>query len=70
MPLAIEHSLNQGLAENMKKTLLQKLDLGAADAGKRLKDLMAEDPETELRREQLKKTIDKLEKIEAELRSL
>ncbi|KAL5536660.1 hypothetical protein ACEPAF_483 [Sanghuangporus sanghuang] len=70
VPLAIEHALNQGLAESMKKTLLQKLNLGAADAAKRLKELMEEDPDIALKREALKNKIEKLEKIEAELRLL
>ncbi|KAL5492681.1 hypothetical protein ACEPAI_4128 [Sanghuangporus weigelae] len=70
VPLAIEHALNQGLAEVMKKTLLQKLNLGAADAAKRLKELMEEDPDIALEREALKNKIEKLEEIEAELRLL
>ncbi|OCB87674.1 hypothetical protein A7U60_g5200 [Sanghuangporus baumii] len=70
VPLAIEHALNQGLAESMKKTLLQKLNLGGADAAKRLKELMEEDPDIALKREALKNEIERLQKIEAEIRLL
>ena len=54
----------------MKKALLQKLELGAPDATKRLKGLMEEDPEIAQKRENLVLKIDRLEKIEAELRVL
>ncbi|KAL5513429.1 hypothetical protein ACEPAH_3828 [Sanghuangporus vaninii] len=70
VPLAIDHALNQSIAESMKKTLLQKLNFGAADAAKRLKELMKEDPDIALKREALKNKIEMLEKIEAELRLL
>ncbi|KAL5531192.1 hypothetical protein ACEPAG_4068 [Sanghuangporus baumii] len=70
VPLAIEHALNQGLAESIKKALLQKLNLGATDAAERLKELMEEDPDIALKREALKNKIENLEKIEAELRLL
>ncbi|KAH8109512.1 P-loop containing nucleoside triphosphate hydrolase protein [Phellopilus nigrolimitatus] len=69
VPLTIEHMLNQGLADCMKKSLLQKLDLGAPDATRRLKDLLAEDPDIARRRRELTAKIERLEKIQAELRT-
>ncbi|EJC99984.1 uncharacterized protein FOMMEDRAFT_170072 [Fomitiporia mediterranea MF3/22] len=70
IPLVIEHALHQSLAENMKRTLLQRLNLGAPDAAKRLRNLMEEDPTVAQEREALTSKIATLEKIEAELRNL
>lgn len=54
----------------MKRSLLQKLDLGKPESSKRLADLLAEDPEVAQVRKQLATNIERLEKVLVELRNL
>ncbi|KAI5117486.1 hypothetical protein M0805_009549 [Coniferiporia weirii] len=69
IPLTIEHALNQGLVECIQKSLLKKL-LGAPDSTRRLAELLEEDPDMADRRQKLTAKIERLEKIQAELRTL
>ncbi len=67
IPLTIEHSLNQHLADTLQKSLVQKLDLGSPDAGRRLTELLAEDPAIAARRVELEAKLRRLEDVQREL---
>jgi len=67
IPLTIEHSLNQHLADTLQKSLVKNLDLGSPDAGRRLADLLAEDPAIAARRVELEAKLRRLEDVQREL---
>ncbi len=67
IPLTIEHSLNQHLADPLQKSLVKNLDLGSPDAGKRLAELLAEDPAIAARRAELEAMLRRLEDVQREL---
>lgn len=69
IPLAIEHALNQGFAEKLKRGLIQELNLGSAEASAYLNGLLAEDPLIVQQRLELSSKIESLKGCLNQLRS-
>lgn len=69
LPLTIEHSLNQPVADNLEQLLWHKLDFGSSDASQRLAELFAEDPLIAATRVRLEAELNKLEQAQQELRN-
>ena len=67
VPQTIHHALCHKLAESMQAFLLGQLQLSAPDASERFKDLLAEDPQFEIKREELREQITRLKDIKANL---
>ena len=68
IPLTIEHSLNQILADSVQKALLMEINIGSNDATERLAHLLAEDPEIAAQRAEYQSRMRRLVAIETELR--
>jgi hypothetical protein len=66
VPMTIEHSLNQSLANNMRETLLKSLfeDPSATES---MKDLLSEEPSIAITRERLESKKVRLLEIRAKL---
>ncbi|TDL15309.1 P-loop containing nucleoside triphosphate hydrolase protein [Rickenella mellea] len=63
LPLTIEHSLNQAMANSIQMVLVDSLALGSADAHLRLKELVTEESAISARRDALNSKITKLKAI-------
>ncbi|RPD52277.1 hypothetical protein L226DRAFT_576779 [Lentinus tigrinus ALCF2SS1-7] len=67
VPNTIQRDLVEGFANSIQGYLLEKLDIGSADASQRLQELVAEDPTIAETRKRLLDRRSKLEKIRREL---
>ena len=67
--MTIEHTLNQALADVIKKELLKKLLSNDSSTTQKLERLMEENPETAQTRKDISNGIQMLEKIETELQN-
>ena len=68
IPLTIEHSLNQRLADTIQKALLKHINVGSPDSPERLAQLLAEDPAIAARRTKYQSRLRLLHAIDNELR--
>lgn len=67
MPNTIQRDLVEGLANSLQGYLLEKLEIGSADASQRLQQLLAEDPSVAQKRKELQEQRTKLEEIKRQL---
>ncbi|KAJ3551062.1 hypothetical protein NM688_g4940 [Phlebia brevispora] len=69
IPLTIQRSLCQKLADTLQAHLVDKLKLGSPDASRRFDDLLAEDPRVQLKREELRTQLKQLREIQEKLQN-
>ena len=67
MPNTIQRDLVEGLANSLQGYLLEKLEIGSADASQRLQQLLAEDPSVAQKRKELQEQRTNLEEIKRQL---
>ncbi|KAI0925406.1 hypothetical protein AcV7_005662 [Taiwanofungus camphoratus] len=67
VPMTIQHTLNQGLANAMQEYLLEELKLGTPDASQRFVELLAEDPVIAAQRKELEERMKRLTEIQERL---
>ena len=67
MPNTIQRDLVEGLANSLQGYLLEKLEIGSADASQRLQQLLAEDPSVAQKRKELQEQRINLEEIKRQL---
>ena len=70
VPLKIEQSLHQALAERLSVSLLQRLIVDTTSTGNfadRMKELVSEDPTTEAKRTRLETTRTRLQEMRRKL---